>query len=99
MPTHDPADLAQCSVNQLIIGGDWASAESYDETLAAIARHLAARVRPEERLELEQVADLCAVDMTAATALWNVATAAARGRCGQPGPRHGDPEEIQQTTR
>lgn len=88
---HDPTDLSQRTVSELILGGDYASAQCHDETLAAVARQVAARARPEERYVLERVASLCAVDMSAAIALWLVATAPLRDRCHRPGPRHGDP--------
>lgn len=94
MSPRDPTDLAQRTVTELILGGDWASAESFVETLAAIARQLAQRVRPEERLELDQVSGLCAIDMAAATALWIVATAPLRQRCRRPGPRHDDARQA-----
>jgi hypothetical protein len=90
MSPRDPTNLANHSVSELILGGDWASTECFVETLAAIARQLAGRVRPEERIELEQVAGMCAIDMGAATALWIVATAPLRERCRQAGPRHTD---------
>lgn len=84
-------DLSRCSIGELIAGGDWAGAHALDETLAAVARQLAGRVRPSERGALEDLARLCAHDLGAATALWLEATAGVRGRCGLAGPRRDDP--------
>lgn len=88
--TYDPTDLSRCTLHELLLGGDWASAQCHDETLAAVARQLARQVRPDERGELEEVARLCAIDMAEATARWSRATAPARERCRRPGPRYDD---------
>jgi hypothetical protein len=90
MPPDDPTALSPRPLAELLFGGDWASAHSHGETLAAIARQVARRVRPAERLALEEVARQCEIDMTAATASWIAATAPVRHRCSRPGPRHDD---------
>ncbi len=88
MATHNPSDLSTCTLPELLRGGDWAGAEGFEGTLATIARQLAARSPPAHRGELHEVARLCATDMSAATVLWNLATASLRGRArGEPPPR------------
>jgi hypothetical protein len=88
--TVDPSDFSRRTVAELIQGGDWAGAEGYEGTLAIIARHLAMRVRPDQRREFHEIERLCATDMGAATVLWNAATRPVRARCGRPGPRRSD---------
>ncbi len=78
MASHNPSDLSQRSIAELIRGGDWAGAEGFEDTLAAIARQLAAQLRPEQRREFQEVARLCGSDMAAATAHWVAATAPVR---------------------
>ena len=61
--------------------------QMFEGTLATIARQLAARSPPAHRGELHEVARLCATDMSAATVMWNLATASLRGRArGEPTP-------------
>jgi hypothetical protein len=90
-PYQQPDHLAGRSFTELILGGDWACSQNQTATLADIARHLAHRVRAEERWRLLEIARLCDVDMAAATELWIDATDPVRDRCHAPGPRHDDP--------
>ncbi len=84
MPYREPDHLAACSIMELVLGGDWACSENQTLTLAEVARHIAAHLESDERGDLLQVARLCDCDMTAATELWNVATAPMRGRSHRP---------------
>ncbi|HVK77853.1 MAG TPA: hypothetical protein VM734_31320 [Kofleriaceae bacterium] len=68
---------------ELIFGGDFACAENQPGTLAEVARTLGARVGASAQRDLQEVARLANVDMTAASDLWSSVTA----RLRSPTPR------------